>query len=55
MKKYIVQVRFEHDGRLCKVGEFKAHTCLDALVQAARTLAREGSDAVELIATERAQ
>lgn len=52
MKKYIVQTRFTHGGRLASLGTFNARTELGAITQAAKLLATGGENAVELIATE---
>ena len=52
MKIYIVQYRAAPDCRLLQVGVFRAIGPLHALIQAGKLLARTGSGACELIATE---
>lgn len=53
MKTYIVQARFNKAGWLVDMGNFRAASHIGAITQAAKTLARNGEDAVELVATEK--
>lgn len=53
MKTYIVQARFTQGGRLVGMGDFRAATHIGAISQATKVLARNGEDAVELVATEK--
>lgn len=53
MKTYIVQARFNQGRRLVKIGDFRAASHIGAISQAAKVLARNGEDAVELVATEK--
>lgn len=53
MKTYIVQARFNHGGRLVGMGDFRAASHIGAIGQAAKVLASNGEDAVELVATEK--